>query len=48
MSGGLAVVARDISSDKAVQFVSCEASSREVNRPNSDEQFVVSVSRGGR
>jgi len=48
MSGGFGVVARGISSDKTVQFVSCGASPREVNRPNSDGHFVVSVSRVGR
>jgi hypothetical protein len=48
MSGGVGVDAKDISSDKTVQFVSCEASPRKVSRPNSDGQIVVSMSHGGR
>ena len=46
MSGGFGVVARGISSDKTVALYRA-GFYWEVNRPNSDEQFVVSVSRGG-
>jgi hypothetical protein len=37
---------KDTQSDKTVQFISCEASTMDVNTSNSDQHLDVSVSRG--